>query len=82
MPTMETANSPLATYMRGLPLPPAVNISAIAAPPASIGTYVSMDIRPCGWTSGISGGDSRRISPRGGLGPGRRSGRETTTMLI
>ena len=37
MPIMETANRPLATYMIGLELPPAVNIRPIAAPPATIG---------------------------------------------
>ncbi|WP_344746030.1 hypothetical protein [Streptosporangium vulgare] len=80
MPTMESANMPLATYMIGFPPPPPANISPIAAPPATIGRYMSTCVNPAEVVSGISGGDSRRISPRGGAGGGRRSGRRTTTM--
>jgi hypothetical protein len=61
--------------------PGATSMKAIAPPPAAIGTYVSSAWKPADTVSGISGGDSRRTSPRGMSGGGRRSCLLTITVL-
>ena len=70
------------TTQRIGPEAPPVNISAMAAELASIGSIIADCIspRPPPAADGTSGGGSRTTCPDGSSGAGRRGGRRTTTV--
>jgi hypothetical protein len=82
MPTMEMPiMAPMAMRMVLLPLEAdepvptrVIIIIAMAAAPASIGRIIRYWAMFLGCGSGMSGGDSRRMSPRGACGPRLRGG--------
>jgi len=59
-----------------------MNISAIAAPPASIGRYISAAEPPTPVVSGSDGGSCSSISPRGSSGPAFCGGRLNRVVLM
>jgi hypothetical protein len=80
MPPMPRAIAPPPTYWTVLAVGPAI-METIPTVMASIGRYISVWRKLSCVTSGISGGDSSRISPLGSSGGSDRSVRRTMTVL-